>query len=38
MLKNKYPEEEYFMIKSEDFDSQIKEILNVDLSTKIIMI
>ena len=34
MLKNKYPEEEYLMIKSGDFDSQIKEILNVDLSTK----
>ena len=34
MLRNKYPEEEYFMIKSGDFDSQIKEILNVDLSTR----
>jgi hypothetical protein len=34
MLKNKYPEEEYLMIKSGDFDSQIKEILNVDLSTR----
>jgi hypothetical protein len=34
MLRNKYPEEEYFMIKSGDFDSQIKEILNVNLSTK----
>ena len=33
-LRNKYPEEEYFMIKSGDFDSQIKEILNVDLSTR----
>ena len=31
-LKNKYPEEEYFMIMPEDFDTQIKEILNVDLS------
>ena len=34
MLRNKYPEEEYLMIKSGDFDSQIKEILNVDLSTR----
>ena len=34
MLRNKYPEEEYFMIKSGDFDSQIKEILNVDLCTR----
>ena len=34
MLRNKYPEEEYFMIKSGDFDSQIKEIINVDLSTR----
>ena len=34
MLKNKYPEEEYLMIKSGDFDSQIKKILNVDLSTR----
>ena len=33
-LKNKYPEEEYFMIMPEDFDTQIKEILNVDLSIK----
>tara|TARA_A100001388_G_C28712913_1_gene472222 strand:+ start:88 stop:954 length:867 start_codon:yes stop_codon:yes gene_type:complete len=33
-LRNKYPEEEYFMITSEDFDSQIKKILNVDLSNK----
>ena len=33
-LKNKYPEEEYLMIQSGDFDSQIKKILNVDLSTK----
>ncbi|RZO28422.1 MAG: hypothetical protein EVA93_00530 [SAR86 cluster bacterium] len=31
-LKNKYPEEEYFMIMPENFDTQIKEILNVDLS------
>ena len=31
-LKNKYPEEEYFMIMPEDFDTHIKEILNVDLS------
>ena len=34
MLRNKYPEEEYLMIKSGDFDSQIKKILNVDLSTR----
>ena len=34
VLRNKYPEEEYLMIKSGDFDSQIKEILNVDLSTR----
>ena len=34
LLENKYPEEEYFMIKSEDYDSQIKKILNVDLSLK----
>ena len=33
-LRNKYPEEEYFMITPEDFDAQIKEILNVDLSMK----
>ena len=33
-LRNKYPEEEYFMITSEDFDSQIKKILNVDLSNR----
>jgi len=34
MLRNKYPEEEYLVIKSGDFDSQIKKILNVDLSTR----
>ena len=34
MLRNKYPEEEYLMIKSGDFDSQIKKILNVDLSAR----
>ena len=34
LLKNKYPEEEYIMVKTGDFDSQIKKILNVDLSTK----
>ena len=34
MLRNKYPEEEYLMIKSGDFDSQIKKILNVDLSER----
>ena len=34
LIKNKYPEEEYIMIKAGDFDSQIKKILNVDLSTK----
>ena len=34
MLRNKYPGEEYLMIKSGDFDSQIKKILNVDLSTR----
>ncbi len=34
MLRNKYPEEEYLMIKSGDFDSQIKKILNVDLSSR----
>ncbi len=34
MLRKKYPEEEYLMIKSGDFDSQIKKILNVDLSTR----
>ena len=33
-LRNKYPEEEYFMITPEDFDAQIKEILNVDLSMR----
>lgn len=33
-LENKYPDEEYFMITSEDFDSQIKKILNVDLSNR----
>ena len=33
-LRNKYPEEEYFMITSGDFDSQIKRILNVDLSKR----
>ena len=32
LLKNKYPEEEYHMIKSGDFDSQVKKILTVDLS------
>jgi hypothetical protein len=34
LLKNKYPEEEYIMIKAGDFDSQIKKILNVDLSAR----
>ena len=34
MLRKKYPEEEYLMIKSGDFDLQIKKILNVDLSTR----
>ena len=34
LLRNKYPEEEYIMIKSGDFDSQIKKILNVDLSSR----
>ena len=34
MIRKKYPEEEYLMIKSGDFDSQIKKILNVDLSTR----
>ena len=34
LLKNKYPEEEYIMIKTGDFDSQIKKILNVDLSSR----
>ena len=34
MLRKKYPEEEYLMIKSGDFDTQIKKILNVDLSTR----
>ena len=34
LLRNKYPEEEYFMITSGDFDSQIKRILNVDLSKR----
>ena len=33
-LKNKYPEEEYFMITSEDFDSQVRKILNVDSSKR----
>lgn len=33
-LKNKYPEEEYFMISSEDFDLQIRKILNVDSSIR----
>ena len=33
-LENKYPDEEYFLITSENFDSQIKKILNVDLSNK----
>ena len=32
-LKNKYPEEEYFLIRSDDYDSQIRKILNVDLSS-----
>ena len=31
-LRNKYPEEEYFLITPEGFDTQIKQILNVDLS------
>ncbi len=34
LLKNKYPEEEYIMIMTEDFDSQIKKILNVDSSSR----
>ena len=34
LIKNKYPEEEYIMIKAGDFDSQIKKILNVDLSAR----
>ena len=34
LIRNKYPEEEYIMIKSGDFDSQIEKILNVNLSTK----
>ena len=34
LLRDKYPEEEYFMITSGDFDSQIKRILNVDLSKR----
>ena len=34
ILRNKYPEEEYFMIKSEEFDSQIKKILNADISIR----
>ena len=34
LLRNKYPEEEYFMIMSGDFNSQIKKILNVDLSIR----
>ena len=32
LLKNKYPEEEYLMIKFGNFDSQVKKILKVDLS------
>lgn len=32
-LKNKYPEEEYFLIRSDDYESQIRKILNVDLSS-----
>ena len=34
LLSDKYPEEEYFMISSGDFDSQIKRILKVDLSNR----
>lgn len=34
LLKDKFPKEEYFMIQSEDFDSQIRKILYVDLSKK----
>ncbi len=33
-LKKKYPNEEFYLIKSDDYDSQIKEILHVDLSIK----
>ena len=34
LLRDKYPEEEYFMITSEDFDSQVRKILNVDSSER----
>ena len=34
LLKNKYPQEEYSLVKFGDFDSQIKTILNVDDSEK----
>ena len=34
LLKNKYPQEEYSLVKFGDFDSQIKTILNVDNSEK----
>ncbi len=34
LIKNKYPQEDYFLIKLGDFDSQIKTILNVDDSEK----
>ena len=33
-LKKKYPNEEYYLIKKNDYDSQIKRILYVDLSIK----
>ena len=32
-LKEKYPNEEYFLLKNGDFEIQIKKILNIDLST-----
>jgi len=31
-LKEKYPDEEYFLLKDGDFEIQIKKILNIDLS------
>ena len=31
-LKEKYPNEEYFLLKNGDFEIQIKKILNIDLS------
>ena len=34
LLKNKYPQEEYSLVKFGDFDSQVKTILNVDDSEK----